>query len=280
MIIVSDPDVIALYSLEHIYTKNRVIFMKYLPVYGYAIQATSDLGFSSIENTFYLSAYELETNKSVILAYKTGLPAASALFDVIHLDKLYSRPELEIEVSGFKVDFLHIRAGDEFFVYRMFESPRMVIQNAVLKLGFQIEASNTHDNLTSDLVGVEATNYPEGISLTEKVNETLNDLQLRSEGEYTWDDYGWYVGHVTNFLPSCDECGDEGVGKVSLKTHVDNERDLGLNAYDYHETTKGGVGIYKDLLKFNINGSIASIIDLPDPSLLERCQRVTSSLHG
>jgi hypothetical protein len=39
------------------------------------------------------------------------------------LDKLYSRPGFEVEVSGFFVNFLSIATRGNFTVYRVFSEP-------------------------------------------------------------------------------------------------------------------------------------------------------------
>lgn len=40
----------------------------------------------------YVNAYDPKFNVSVVLIYKSGFPASAVLYDVIYLDKLYSRP--------------------------------------------------------------------------------------------------------------------------------------------------------------------------------------------
>ena len=94
MIFVSDPDIIYEYSLEDLYSKNKVVFIKKLPLYHYSIQSISDIDFSSIEDTVYINAVDPIKNVSVILVYRTRMPAATSLYDTIHLDRLYTRPDL------------------------------------------------------------------------------------------------------------------------------------------------------------------------------------------
>jgi hypothetical protein len=60
----------------------------------------------------YVNAFDPEKNVSVVLIYRSGYPGYNVLFDVVYLDKLYSRPGFEIEVSGFRVDFLSIISGN------------------------------------------------------------------------------------------------------------------------------------------------------------------------
>ena len=57
--------------------------MKNLPMYGYSLVPNADVDFSSIEDTVYINAIDDVKNISVILIYRTQVPAANALFDVI-----------------------------------------------------------------------------------------------------------------------------------------------------------------------------------------------------
>ncbi len=91
-----------------IYSKNKVKLVKMLPTYGYLIQPGADIEFSDMENLVYVNTRDPVKNVSAILVYRTGYPAANALYTIITLPKLYSRPGFEIEVSGFYVDFLSI----------------------------------------------------------------------------------------------------------------------------------------------------------------------------
>lgn len=123
LIIVSEPDIIDLYTLDHIYIKHEVKYVKRLPVFGYKIQAVSDIEYSDENDLIYVNAVDPDTNKSIILIYKTNMPAATSLYATIPLRKLYSRPGLEIEVSGFYVDFLNIKTDDGFTLYRVWSVP-------------------------------------------------------------------------------------------------------------------------------------------------------------
>lgn len=91
-----------------------------LPVYHYEIQPISDIEFSDFDDLIYVNAVDKTQNISTILIYRVNRPAATALYHVIPLRKIYSRPALEIEVSGFYVDFLNIKTPDGFYLYRVF----------------------------------------------------------------------------------------------------------------------------------------------------------------
>ena len=48
MVVVSDPDFIMEYSLEHLYSKNKVVYIKTLPMYGYSLTPNADVDLSSV----------------------------------------------------------------------------------------------------------------------------------------------------------------------------------------------------------------------------------------
>lgn len=77
----------------------------------------------------YINAVDSLTNASAILMYRTDRPAAASFYGVIPLRKLYSRPGLEIEVSGFFVDFLNIKTDDGFALYRVFNEPYLSVKD-------------------------------------------------------------------------------------------------------------------------------------------------------
>ena len=81
--------------------------MRRLPLYNYTLQPNADIEFSDVEDLIYINA--VENNKSVVLIYRPSAPVALSLYHTIYLNKLYSRPALEIEVSGYMVDFLNIK---------------------------------------------------------------------------------------------------------------------------------------------------------------------------
>lgn len=123
LIISAYPDLVYEYSLDHLYTYNMVTLTKVLSTYGCKIQPNADIEFSDVDSTVYINAYDPAKNVSVILVYRTGHAASNSYYTRIDLDKLYSRPGLEIEVSGFFVNFLSIITSDIFQVFRVFTHP-------------------------------------------------------------------------------------------------------------------------------------------------------------
>lgn len=104
-----------------------VTFVKVMSTYGLIIQPNADVEFSDYDNMVYVNAVDQAKNKSVVLVYRTGHAAAISLYTKVELDKIYSRPGFEVEVSGFFVDFLTIISGNNFQVFRVFSQPFLTI---------------------------------------------------------------------------------------------------------------------------------------------------------
>lgn len=202
------------------------------------------------------------------------------MYQTIPLRKIYSRPALEIEVSGFYVDYLNIKTDDGFTLYKVFSEPSAIIKNVYLDYKFQLAFNNAKTSLQSDLLSVSSVNYPSGFQPTEELNKTLNSLKLDSSGNFTWDDRKWFDGHILSYNYTCNECGENETSKVHLKEHVDPMQNIHFTAYDYAETLSGGVAINDDLFRFHINGTVRDVINLPDQKLLERCNRVASTFNA
>lgn len=131
LVLVAYPNLVFEYSLQHIYTYNMVVLTKTLPTYGYNIQPNADVEFSDYDSMVYVNAVDPKKNVSVIIVYRTGHAASRTCYAIIELDKLYSRPGFEVEVSGYFVDFLTIIAGNEFKIYRVFSRPFLTIHEAI-----------------------------------------------------------------------------------------------------------------------------------------------------
>ncbi len=86
----------------------------------------------------YINAVDPSINASVILIYRTDRPAAASLYHTLPLRKLYTRPGLEIEVSGFYVDFLNIKTDDGFQLYRVYSHPNYVVKDTWLDFKFNL----------------------------------------------------------------------------------------------------------------------------------------------
>jgi hypothetical protein len=181
--------------------------LKRLPVYNYKIQSISDIEFSDVDHLLYITAYEEARNASTVLIYRTNRPAAAALYATIPLRKLYSRPGLEIEVSGWFVDFLNIKTDDGFFLYRVFETPVAVVKDTLMYFKFQLEFKNPKSKLTSELLQITTVNIPTGFSPTAEFNSLMKNLKLDHSQNYTWEDRNWFTGNILGYNFSCPECG-------------------------------------------------------------------------
>lgn len=77
------------------------------------------------------------------------MPSALSLYTQINLPKLFSKPSIEIEVSGFYVDYVNIKTTDGFTLYRIFEQPAAIVENVYLDYKFQLSFTNTKSSLLS-----------------------------------------------------------------------------------------------------------------------------------
>jgi hypothetical protein len=96
-----------------------------------------------------VNTYDPVKNVSVILIYHTGVGASRALYSMITLDKLYSRPGFEIEVSGFFVNYLTIVTGSDIVVFRVFSQPFVTINETAEDFSFKIQAYNHNSTQTT-----------------------------------------------------------------------------------------------------------------------------------
>ena len=117
LVVVAAPDIIEEYSLEDIYTKRMVVYYKNLYLYNYTIPADFDIEFSDVGDLFYINTIDKATNLSTVLIFRSGRFSVASLYDVINLPGLYSHKSLEIEVSGYFVDFVSILASGAFYTY-------------------------------------------------------------------------------------------------------------------------------------------------------------------
>jgi hypothetical protein len=81
--IISDPDIVDLFSLDRIYTRHQDMAAKMLPLYGYTIQQTSEIEFSDFDTLIYVSAVHPVFKTSAVLVYRTDRPAAASLHAIL-----------------------------------------------------------------------------------------------------------------------------------------------------------------------------------------------------
>jgi hypothetical protein len=275
MLLVAYPDLVYEYSLEHIYVHNMVVLNKVLSTQGMSIQPNADIEFSDYDSTVYINAFDPKKNVSVILVYRTSHPASFTYYTKIELDKLYSRPGFEVEVSGFFVNFLSIATSTNFTVYRVFTQPSLYVHENHDDFTFNLEAYNDVSTITSEQINVTVVNTNEGIFPTEEFNAT--NATFEKHGDYEFSDRHWFEGNVLHYNYSCPECHQGEQSKVRIREHFDNFQDLHMGGNFYTETLFGGISVWEDLFRYRPNGSIYEVSVLPDQKQLERCNRVASS---
>lgn len=102
------------------YTTRRIIQQKNLNLYSYVISNDFDLEFSDVGDLFYINTVDTRTNSTTVLIYRTSNFAVASLYDVINLPGSFNHSNLEIEVSGYEVDFVSIIYSGYFTLYRQY----------------------------------------------------------------------------------------------------------------------------------------------------------------
>lgn len=148
---------------------------KVFPTFGYIIPDKFDLDFSDTGNLIYIQALDPKlpnTTNSVILVYKTGLPAVSAFYDVFHLYQRHD--DLLIDVTGSFGDYVAVAFNSVLMMYRQYEIPIMVFDIMVFEDTFSDFAFNiTYTNdpearyYYSNKATVKIANYPEDIVIND-----------------------------------------------------------------------------------------------------------------
>lgn len=254
-----------------------VTMTKTLSTYGMTLQPSADIEFSDFDNTAYVNAIDTVKNISVVLIYHLGVGANRALYATIPLDKLYSKPGFEIEVSGFFCNYLTIITGSKVQVFRVFSQPFLTINEAADDFSFKIQAFNLNTTQTSKEVNVSVVNQKQIIVPTKVFNESNGNLTAGYSGNYEWEDREWFTGNIIHYNYTCSECHQGPNSKVRLREHIDNFNDLHVGGNYYTETLRGGISVWEDLFRFRPNGSVWEISNLPDQKQLERCQRVAAA---
>ena len=277
MVLVSDPDLIEEYSLEHLYIFNTTYLTKNLPTYGMKIQPNADLAFSDYDSTVYINAIDPKRNVSVVLIYRTDHVSMNSLYSVIHLDKLYSRPGFEIEASGYFTNYVTLNLHGEFRLYRVYGQPFITIHEAAVDFRFELFVSNDDHNFTTPPINVTVVNEQQLIHPTEYFEKVKKGLGATLHGEYEWEDREWFEGSVVHYNYSCKECHQGPNSKVRLREHIDRMMEAPVGGNFYTESYWGGVSVWDDLFFYRPNGSIYHVVNLPDQKHNEKCERVASA---
>lgn len=272
LVVVAAPDVIEEYSIENIYANRQVKYLKSLYLYNYTIPTDFDIEFSDVGDLFYINTVDGATNLTTVLIFRTGAFSVSSLYDVINMPGLYSHKNLEIEVSGYFVDFVSIIASGAFYVYKQFEIPFLVLEDGMDDYQFYLHFTNHETSQNISLVSVKVANYPEDFKPTSEFEKIRNSLKAE-KGQYTFDTRKWFTGHILRYNYSCPDCHHG----VRLVSHINTTGLLRIGGSDYAETFFGGMALWEDIFRLRINGSIYEILLLPDPKAGERCFKLTST---
>lgn len=127
LILVNPPNTIEEHDLDEMYQTRDAPKTKSFPTFGYEIPDKFDLDFSDQGNMIYITAKDnkLPPNQnSVILVYKTGLPAVASLYDVFNLNLNYD--DILIDATGNFGDYITVVYGSILTMFRQYEIPILV----------------------------------------------------------------------------------------------------------------------------------------------------------
>lgn len=272
LVVVGPPDSIDHYDLTEMYSARRIVQAKNYYLYNYVIPDDFDLEFSDIGSLFYINTIDKNTNTSSLLIYRTTSFSAAALYTVINLPGQFTHKNLEVEISGYDVDYVSIIASGEFYTYRVFEKPHMIIHDTFSDFTFQIGFSNPVAREMMTEVTVKIANYPEDFEPTSEFKSKNGTLKASHSSTLSLETRKWWKGHVLRYNYSCSDCKD----KVKVYDHVHTMRNITLPGRDFAETFFGGIVLWDDLIRLHSNGSVRDILHLPDAKNYETCVRVSS----
>lgn len=121
LILVNPPYTIEQHDLDELYTNEDIPLTKAYPTFGYIIPDKFDLDFSDKGNLIYITATDPKlppTQNSIIMVYRTGLPAVSSLYDVFHLEGKYD--DLLIDATGNFGDYVAVAYGTVLMMFRQY----------------------------------------------------------------------------------------------------------------------------------------------------------------
>lgn len=143
LILVNPPNTIEEHSLQELTKTRKAPVTKSYPLYGYTIPDNFDLDFSDDGNLVYITALDPKlpnTTNSVILVYKSGVPAVSTFYDVFHLNARYD--EILIDVTGVFGDYIAVAIGSMLLMFRQYEIPILVLEDIWYDYSFNITYTN------------------------------------------------------------------------------------------------------------------------------------------
>ena len=127
LILVNPPNTIEEHDLDELYISGDVPFNRVYPTYNYTIPDKFDLDFSDTGNLVYIAAIDKNLpvgQNTVIMVYRSGLPAVASFYDVFHLNAQYD--DLLLEVTGSFGDYVACAFGSKLMMFRQYEVPILV----------------------------------------------------------------------------------------------------------------------------------------------------------
>lgn len=254
---------------------------KVFPTFGYVIPDKFDLDFSDTGNLIYIQALDPklpEGTNSVILVYRTGLPAVSTFYDVFHLYQRHD--DLLIDVTGSFGDYVAVAFGSVLMMYRQYEIPILVFEDTFSDFTFNLTFTNDPEARYqyTNKATVKIANYPEDIVINDTrfnsgylssyISQEVSNSNGNSSRWVPLDDEPWFNGSILNYTLL------NGNDKVKVVNHVNEERVL-LGVHDmedYAFSFDGGfIQQYQSIIKMRHNGSIEQFVTLPSALDGESC---------
>ena len=143
LVLINPPNTIEEYNLQELYTRKVTHRTKYYSLFNYTIPDKFDCDFSDEGDLLYITAVDknLPAEKnSVILVYRSNVPAVAALYDVFHIEGKYE--DMLIDVTGTFVDYVSVTMGSILMMFRQYAVPLLVFEDTWNDFEFNITYTN------------------------------------------------------------------------------------------------------------------------------------------
>lgn len=112
--------------------------MKNYPLYDAKLPANFDLDVSDQGDTIYVTVVGGDGLQDVFV-YRAGYPNVGSLYDVVPLG---SYRDMLVDVTGSPIDYVTVVSGNYIRIFKQFEFPLVLIENAFVDYTFEIEYYN------------------------------------------------------------------------------------------------------------------------------------------
>lgn len=143
LVLVNPPNIIEEHSLFEIFKTKDAMMVRTYPIFNYTIPDSFDLDFSDQGDLIYITAEDKnlpDTQNSVILVYRAGLPAASVFYDVFHINGKYD--DMLIDATGNFGDYVSVTLGSMLTIFRQYQQPILVFDDSYNDFEFNITYGN------------------------------------------------------------------------------------------------------------------------------------------